>query len=277
MVRYLLIFNLLFSSSLAFASFEFAPIIANIAPAGAASSASFTVTNPGDTKIPVQVTLVAREPDVEGKEDYKETDEVSDMFRIFPGQVILNPKETRTIRVSYVGTPKVKKELAFRIIAEELPVDVSDPNKVYKTAVAHVTIATKYVGSLYVTPAGAKPEITVEAKYDETLGAKEDPKSKNKKDDKAKKDAKKDLKKDGPAKNMLVTVSNIGSAHMVVQKPILKLQPINGGTEVVLQGTDVQDLGSLNVLAGKVRKIALVWPKDLPIGPVKASIEIPKQ
>jgi fimbrial chaperone protein len=248
MIRYLAVV-VLFAASAARASFDFGPIISTLQPAGAGATASYTVTNTGENKIPVQVTIVAREPDPDGKEVYKETDAVSDMFRIFPGQIVLNPKETRTLRVSYIGTPKIKGEMAFRIIAEELPVDMSDPNKVYKKAVAKVTLATKYIGSLYVSPSGAKSEMLVEAQPD---------------------DAKK-------AKNLLLTVTNKGTAHQLVRKPTLKLQSLVDGSEVLLTNADAEKLANLNVLPGKLRKFTLPWPSKIPAGPVKASIDFSKE
>src|SRR6185312_4535317 len=172
--------------------------------------------------------------------------------------LILNPKETRAVRVSYVGTPKVKTELAFRIIAEELPVDVSDPKKVYKKAVANVNIAIKYVGSLYVTPSGAKSELVLEATSAEA------PK------DKAGKDS-------DDHKKLLLVVTNKGTLHEVIRKPVLKLQSQVDKSEVVLQAAEIPTLTNLNILAGKVRKFTLDWPKKLPVGPVKASFEAVKE
>lgn len=255
MFRILISAIAVFATSTAYAAFEFSPIITTLAPSGPEASTSMTVSNPGDTKIPVQVTIVAREPNEEGKEVYAESDAVSDMFRIFPGQVVLNPKETRTIRVTYVGSPKIKSEMAFRVIAEELPVDVSDPNKVYKKAVANVTIAIKYVGSLYVTPAGAKPELQVEAKKSETAPAK---------------------KGDKVSEQLVVIVTNKGTTHLVVRKPTLKIQSLVDNSEVIFQENDLPSFNNLNILAGKTRKFVLDWPKKLPVGAVKASFDLPK-
>lgn len=230
-----------------------------LAPSGPGATSSFTVSNTGDTKIPVQVSIVAREPDESGKEVYIETEAISEMFRIFPGQLVLNPKETRTVRITYVGTPKVKSELAFRVIAEELPVDVSDPKKVYKKAVANVTIAIKYVGSVYVTPPGAKSELQIEA-IPEQAGDRKPAEKKN----------------DGP-QNLILTVTNKGTTHQVVRKPILRLKSSIDNTEVVMQPTELPTLSNLNILAGKTRKFVVTWPKNLPIGAVKASFDSDKE
>ena len=230
------------------ASFEFSPIIANLKPSGSGASSAFTVTNTGANRIPVQVSIVAREPDIAGKEVYKETEKVNEMFRIFPSQIVLKPKETRTLRIRYVGSPKVKSELAFRIIAEELPVNVSDPGKVYTTAVAQVNITTRYIGSLYVTPSGAAPNVSVDVKRVEI-----------------------------PGKNLELTITNRGTSHQVIKSPIVRIKPIRGGKEIVLPATEVKSLVNQNILSSKTRKFNLAWPSNLPAGPVKASIDFSKR
>lgn len=244
-----------FATSSAHAAFEFGPIISNVAPSGPGATTSYTVSNTGENKIPVQVSIVAREPDESGKEVYSETEAVSDMFRIFPAQLVLNPKETRTVRVTYVGTPKLKSEMAFRVIAEELPVDMSDPKKVYKKAVANVTIAVKYVGSLYVTPAGAKSSLQLEAvPAAKTAGT-----------------------KDQAKQELSLTITNTGTAHEVVRKPALTLESGVDKSVVVLTANDLATMTNLNILAGKKRKFTLQWPAKLPVGPVKASLEAAKE
>lgn len=275
MSRSLVVIFLCVWAQVARASFDFAPIIATLTPTGAGATASFTVSNPGDTKIPVQVTVVAREPDENGKEVYAETDAVSEMFRIFPGQIVLNPKETRTVRISYVGDPKLNREIAIRMIAEELPVDVSDPNKVYKKAVAKVSIATKYVGSLYVTPVGTKSEIVVSASLIEIPDPKDLKKDeKNAKDDKK---AAKAPKAPKMIKALAVELTNKGTAHQIIRKPVLKISAATGGTDIAIDSAETEVFANMNILAGKTRKAILTWPKDLPVGPVKASFEFLKE
>ena len=108
-----------FVGCFAHAGFDFAPIIATLGPSGQSAEESFNVTNLDATKLAVQITIVPREPDLDGKEDYKESDKIDELFRVFPNQLVLDPKSVRTVRVKYIGDPQIKSELAFRIIAEE--------------------------------------------------------------------------------------------------------------------------------------------------------------
>lgn len=239
---------ILFFTQTAFASFEFTPITAVLSPSGDGKSATFKVTNGGDTKLPIQITLFAREPDLDGKEVYKESDAVDAMFTVFPDQFVLEGRKTRNVIVTYTGSPRISTEAAFRIIAEELPIDVDDPNKKYTKAVARISIATRYIGSLYVRPAGAKPNLVVEANQNE----------KN-------------------TSQMTVKISNSGTSHMVVKKPTLKIRSANGGKELALSGNDIKEIASQNILAGRARRFNIQWPKTLPPGPLKVNIEVPQE
>ena len=246
-MRLFLVSLLLFVSP-AFAGFEMTPIIASLAPTGQSATASFTLTNLDTTKVAVQVSLVAREPDLEGKEVYKESEEVDELFRIFPTQLVLDPKATRTVRVTYIGNPNVKSELAFRIIAEELPVDLDDPKKIYTKPVAKITMSTRYVGSVYVTPKGAKPDINIEA-----------------------------VKSDSVSNKVVINVTNKGTSHQVYRKPTVKIVSLESGKEVALSEAETVPFMSQNILAGRSRRFTIPWPKDLAPGQLKVTIDAGKE
>lgn len=231
------------------AGFDFAPIMATLDPSGQGATASFTVTNADANKLPVQITIVPREPDLDGKESYKESPAVEDMFRIFPSQMVLDPKGTRTVRVTFIGDPKIQSELAFRIIAEELPVDLDDPNRKYTKPVGKITLSTRYVGSLYVTPKGAKPDIKIDAKKSETAAA-----------------------------SLILNITNAGTGHQVYRKPTVKIKNLGSGKEIILPENELKPLMSQNILAGRSRRYILPWPKGLPSdGEIKVAIEAEKE
>jgi len=229
------------------AAFDLSPIIASVTPSGPGATTSFTITNADDTRTPVQISLFHRIPDENGNEKYEETKDIGDMFQIFPSQVILNPKEKRAIRVTYVGDPKLAREMAFRIIAEEFPINVSDPNRVKNRAVASIAIASKYVGSLYVTPPGTKPDLSVEAVPVQSK----------------------------KGNDMVITMENKGTQHFMLKNPKIKL--LAGGKEYPMPAESVSQIGSQNILAGKVRKYTIPWPNGVPVGAMKVSVELPPQ
>jgi fimbrial chaperone protein len=239
---------ILFSTSV-FASFEFTPIIASVTPSGAGVSTSFTVVNADDTKTPIQIAIYRREPTVDGKESYGADKDATDSFQIFPSQIILNPKEKRTIRVTYVGEPKITKELSFRIIAEEFPINVTDPKKAMSKAVMSIAILTKYVGSLYVTPPGSKDDVYITAEGADKTNSK-----------------------------MTVTMENKGTTHFVFSHPKVIVIDEKTKKEYPLPEDSMNAIGIQNILAGSTRKFVIPWPKSIPSGgPLKVAIEATKK
>jgi len=230
------------------ASFDMTPIVLSVTPSGGGASVSITLTNADDTKTPVQISIYKREPDLNGKEKYTESKDIGDMFQIFPAQMILNSKEKRTVRITYVGDPKIKSELAFRIIAEEFPINVTDPEKFKHKAVANIQFASRYIGSLYVTPANAKSDLRIEATANPVPGGTQ----------------------------MLMQIDNKGSQHEILKKPKFKFYPLATNKEVVVEGEDMPGVAGENILAGKTRKFALKWPKQVPVGPSKVTVEVAK-
>lgn len=234
-----------FSTLPALAAFDLSPIIATVTPTGPGATTSFTITNSSDSKTPIQVAIYRREPDEDGKEKYEDSKDSGELFQIFPSQVILNPKEKRTLRVTYVGEPKLKEELAFRIIAEEFPINVSDPAKFTKKAVASISILTKYVGSLYVTPSGTAGELTFEA----------------------------DTKKNVVGNQMILTIHNKGTQHYILKQPKLIVTNPKDGKSYPMPSETISSIGTQNILAGRSRKFTFPWPKGVPVGAVKIAID----
>lgn len=229
------------------AAFDFAPIIVTLTPTGSGASASLVVQNGDDNKLPVQFSIVHRDPDIEGKEVHKDTPDIEEMLQIYPAQLVLGPKERRTVRVTWVGDPKPKTELAFRMIAEELPFSLEEEKK-YSKPVARVRFATKYVGSLYVRPAGVFSDVKVRGEP----SSDKEPK-------------------------LALEFQNVGTAHRVLQGIKLKLTAAQGNAEYVVPDVELRRFNSENILAGKTRRYLLDWPKGFPVGPVKVALELPRE
>ncbi len=240
---------ILIFQSYSLASFDMAPIIATVTPTGPGATTSFTITNSSDTKTPIQVVIYRREPDVDGKEKYESTQDSGEMFQIFPSQLILNPKEKRTLRVTYVGEPKLKEELAFRIIAEEFPINVTDPKQVTTKAVASIAMLTKYIGSLYVKPVGTQPDIKVEGSLNKVAGLPQ----------------------------MVLVIQNKGGEHFILKQAKFTVVNSVDGKAYQLPKESLAAIGTQNILAGRSRKFSFPWPKEIPQGNVKVSLDLAKK
>lgn len=216
------------------------PFVAEFTPSGPGADQSFRVENDTDQPAAVQLTMVRRDMNENGQE--KLTD-AEDDFTVFPPQLVLLPHEARAVRVQWLGDPNPKNELTYRLIVEQLPVELSQTPQ----RGGQVRITVRYETAIYVLPTGAKGDLVVK-------GA--------------------EAAKGPNGANMLaLTLQNTGNAHALVQNPIVTLQ--GGGSTVTLNSNaQLNGLINENVLAGHTRRFLLPWPNGLPVGPVQASLRV---
>lgn len=136
-------------------AFRFSPFRVKFEPAGAGANQIFTVENDTNAPASVQIRIVTREVDVDGGE--KNADAEKD-FTIYPAQMVLKPHTTRSVRVQWLGDPKLKEEKAYRIIAEQLPVNLDKQ----KPKTSAVKFLVTYRGALFVTPPGLAHNVTLD-------------------------------------------------------------------------------------------------------------------
>lgn len=118
-------------------------------------SAQFLIENDSNEKMAIELTVTERIMNEEGKEELPETKELS----IFPPQIIIPPKDKRTIRLNWSGKGELKTERAFRVIAEQLPLKVDNKKK----KKSGIQMLMKYMAALYVTPEDAKSNLKIES------------------------------------------------------------------------------------------------------------------
>jgi fimbrial chaperone protein len=214
------------------------PFIAEFTPNGPGANQTFRLENETDQPIAVQVSMVHRQVDIDGKETLPEAD---DDFVVFPPQLVLAPRESRTVRVQWIGNPKPDRELPYRIIAEQLPVELEQ-----NTGGGRVRLLVRYEGSIYVVPSNVAPKPEI-------------------------KSVERVKRPDGSA-GMAVSVQNSGSAHALLNNLQLTLTGADGKA-VQLDTAQLEGMAGENVLPGATRKFVLAWPPGLkPDAAVKASI-----
>jgi fimbrial chaperone protein len=216
-------------------AFQLSPISQDFEPSGRGATHTFRVDNELDEQVAVTVEMAVREVDVDGNETNKSTDD----FVVFPPQFMLGPKKVQVVRMQWVGDQAPKQELAYRIVAEQSPVRVAR-----STPGASISLAVRYIGSIYVVPRGVYPKIEVES-----AAAAAGP--------------------DGKPRLHLVLV-NEGTSHAIIDEPSLKLSA--GDKSVTLTGDAVKPVAGENILAGQKRRFVMAWPEGLTVGPVQAQI-----
>ena len=222
--------------------FKLVPIVMDFAPSGRDASQAFRVENDSEQRVAAQISMLKRDMELDGKEINADGD---DDFVVHPSQILLGPKETQTVRVKWVGERKPSQELAYRIVAEQLPVNLTKERQ----AGAKIDILVRYFGSVYIVPKGARSNVVLDS-----VSAQRDEKGTN---------------------QVAIVLHNRGTAHTVLRDLQLKLQA--GDKTVELGPDELKGMAGENILAGKKRRFVLPRPAGLPDGPVKVNFDFKRR
>lgn len=181
---------------------------------------TFRVTNTQDQRISVRIRITTREVEPDGTEVRSSADEE---WLVFPRQVTLEPGTAQAVRVQYTGSGGVQTERAYRIIAEQLPVDFSGGNRQ-----SGINVLFRYEGSMYVRPEQAVPELVLvetsrQFENDDFLGVR-------------------------------IEFENRGTAHVILDDMTIQLTLSDTTGEVLATETLTEEqlpvIGGANILAG---------------------------
>ena len=210
-------------------AFTLIPISATLAPKGYGVATSFRVENESSNRIAFQVSIVTRDMDEHGQETYLPA---TNLFTVFPPQGIIAPGQNQNLRLVWKGPANLTNELAFRIIAEELPVAFAQESKE-----SQIKLLVRYMGTVYVRPAKAKPllqtvSLVKAADNSSTTNLYE------------------------------LTLLNSGNAHQGLKNPTLKITAAPG-QETSLTNSQLNTVEGQNVLAHHTRRFSVALPADL--------------
>lgn len=237
----ILLFILICFQTINIFAFKLTPIIADFEETGRNSTKTFTIENTGDSSVAIKVSVYTRFVDLDGNENRELANKD---FLVYPGQMIIEPKSKKSVRVKWLGKKKVETELAYRLIAEQLPVNLEKD----RTQGTNLNIMLKYVGSIYILPVNVVGEhnILVESfqkiKDESTL------------------ESYAHLGERGLDVLELI-VSNQGNKHCVIKNYNIKVKSTKAP---LLEYTDQDfpELISQNLLAGSSRRILIPWSED---------------
>jgi fimbrial chaperone protein len=218
-------------------AFQLVPITQDFEPSGRGATKTFQLQNESDEQVAITVSVVTRAMSPEGEETNADTED----FIVVPEQAVVPARGVQTVRVQWVGEPSPQKELAYRIIAEQVPVAFTQ-----RPRGGAVQVIVRYVGSIYVVPKGAQPDVKVESAAN----------------------------RPGPdgKPRLELTLVNSGSAHAIIDEPVLSLV-VNGKKRDLKEG-ELPALAGLNVLPDSRRRVVMPWPADLPVGAVEAALTL---
>ena len=218
-------------------AFRFEPISQDFAPSGPGASHVFRVTNTMNERIAVRVSVRPRRIERDGVEvQGPEAQE----FLVYPRQMLLDPGAARSIRVRWEGASAPQIEQAFRIIAEQVPVDFGREQPAQG---AGIRLTYRYEGALYVVPPGASPDLRLDAAR---------------------------IVERGGERALVVEITNAGTRRTLLHEARLTISTSSG--ETVLGPQDLPGMAGENMLAGSTREFVVPAPDGLPTGALDAEL-----
>lgn len=185
----------------------------------------YQVENTTSEVIPVTVKVFERIQLADGKEKLPATKDV----KVFPPQLIISPGERKTIRVDWVGPKKLEMEKVYRIVAEQVPLNVKKASKKNRGG---INMLLKFMNVLYVDPGQTKSEVQV-VKYDS-------------------------------GKKLRVYLENRGTRHQYLRNVSITFK--SGKNKIVVPKSELKKLEGQNILAKTVRYFDFELKTKVPQG-----------
>ncbi len=205
------------------ASFSFSPIVKDFEPSGRRSIQTFRITNENEDPIAVQISMLTRDMSFSGEEI---NGDASELFTVYPHQLILQPNDSQSIRVQWKGGETITNEQSYRIVAEQLPINFSSES----SNEGQLKIVYRYVGSVYIVP--QSPFSKLEIDY---VSVQED--------------------------SLTIRIRNEGNSHTILEDPILTLS--DGVNTISRDYKDLQNISGENILSDSIRDFSIEKPSQL--------------
>ncbi|WP_313655274.1 fimbrial biogenesis chaperone [Planktothrix agardhii] len=219
-------------------AFKLDPISRVFEPAGAGATQSYQVINDSAEQIAVELSIAERKISLEGQET---TESADDDFLVYPSQIVLPPQGVQSVRVTWLGNPNPEKELAYRIIAEQLPINLNNPEESQaETTSGAVKVMFRYMGSVYIRPKNAESKVVLNGITHEKGTDGND--------------------------RLVITFDNQGTRRAVLSE--LNLNLTSQGSQLTLKPEQLEGVNNGVILAGNQRRFSIPWPQQLPIGEV---------
>lgn len=206
-------------------AFGFSPFKMELAPEGENASQVFEITNDEDYAQAVQVGVQRWQQDKEGGESNAPAD---DVLAVYPRQFILKPKSVQMVRVRWMGPKDIASEQAFRVVAEQLPVNFDVDPRAKKA----IRFLVTYRAALYVRPQDARHDIVVE-----------------------------NIEPAAGPDQLELTLVNKGNAHVLMKEPVVTLKTKDGAVSVKQE--QLSGLEGENIHAGLSRKVTIPRPAGM--------------
>ncbi len=211
-------------------AYQFSPLEQSFQPTGAESTKTYTIVNDSNDSIAISISALIRDQDAQGNEVNTPADAY---FSIVPNKLVVPPQSSWVVRVQYRGPRTVTNELAFRLMAEQIPYSHGRAS----TDKGMFNFLYIYTTSLYVLPSRVVENVAIRSVAASTM-------------------------EDGsPA--LAVTLANLGTVHQLLISAVVEIKDSKGNS-VVLQGAEaLPGIDGMNILAKKTVTKNVPWPEGL--------------
>lgn len=128
------------------------PVVIDLQTAGREVSQTITVENTFATPLPVELTIQELEL---GPDGVRQTGKDPGDLLVFPPQAIIQPGQTQTFRVQYVGEPGLARSKHYYVTVAQMPIKLPEGQSA-------IQILYNFQVLISVAPNGVKPKIAVQ-------------------------------------------------------------------------------------------------------------------
>ena len=214
---------LLFSAALF--AYQLSPLSATYDPSGAGSARVYTITNDSDSPIAIEINAFSRNIDIDGNEY---TEDASAYFQIQPRRMIIRPQSSQLVRVQYRGPQTVTREMAYRIISEQIPYSVGASQQESGQMISFLFV---YSTSAYVRPTRVVERVST------TAGINDEGK-------------------------LEVRIENTGSVHQLLNDIAITVTSSEGDSYAFTE-SDLESITGSNLLTDSSRRVIIDVPEIL--------------
>ncbi|MDV3350195.1 molecular chaperone [Leptolyngbyaceae cyanobacterium CCMR0082] len=224
-------------------AFQFNPLSQVFTPTGSEATQSYEIVNDTDEPIAVEVSVVLSEMDLTGDENFTPAE---DDFLVYPPQMILAPDEIQMVRVTWLGDPTPTQELTYRLIAEQLPIHLVNPEApIPNEPRGEIKLSFRYISSVFIRPQNVAPDVSLVSVEPTVI--------------------------DSGETKLSVVLENQGNGNARLSD--WQLEVVGQGQTVQLTPALAKEMNSRVILPGQQRQFDLPWPEGLPIGDVMATFQ----
>jgi fimbrial chaperone protein len=134
-------------------AFKFSPMSASIRLDQKENRIIFNLENESLSPVAIELSLKKRVMKLDGSEDHLPLPDDSGLS-VYPEQLIIPPGQRRSVRVSFAGKAP-STELAYRLIAEQLPIQLEEPDR----PASGIRMLMRYIAAIYIDPGKTQSDV----------------------------------------------------------------------------------------------------------------------